>query len=87
MESTDLQNPLTTLIVGGQLVHVSNVRLNELFDDLIGQQLTENQPWRSRSFLCEDHTSKLNNLFSITSSSPVDFTDLSDLSGLPGSLT
>ena len=86
-KSADLHQPLTTLVVRGRLVHLPQVQLDELFEDLIGQGPSEMRSPKGHTFLCEDLPPKLNNVSDFTSLSPADFCDLSPRSGALGDLT
>ena len=69
MKSAVPKKPIATLIVDGKLICLPAARLSDLFDDLIGRELNETEFLKGRSYLFEDHSPQLNNLYSQSSSS------------------
>lgn len=53
-----------TLIVNGKLVWLDQERVDDLFENLIGQDLSQKDFLAGRSYLCEAFSPILNNLYS-----------------------
>ena len=62
---------LATLIVDDKLICLPSANLDELFEDLIGRELDEHEFLKGRSYLYEDLSPQLNNLY-CQSISPVE---------------
>ena len=60
MKSAHLTTSLATLVVRGKLVSLPRWRMSQLLDALIGEDLSEAEFLRGRSYLCEDSYPSLN---------------------------
>ena len=66
------KSSVTTLIASGKLVCVPSSSLGDLLENLIGQELSNHEFLKGRSYLCEDASSQLNNLYFCLPSSPAE---------------